>query len=173
MPRTLRLSLPPGLHHVTSRGNNREPLFRAPRDHLVFYGLLRDAAPAQHVQVLAHCLMPNHFHLLVDAGVPQLSRCMQRVKGRYAAYVNTIYGRTGHVFEKRFHAVPILGQSQLAAVVRYIARNPVAAGLCEHPEEWEWGSAHLTTPPASPPPWLASQRLRALLGDDPSSLWRE
>ena len=173
MPRLLRTALPPGLHHVTSRGNNREPLFRTPRDHLVFYRILHETTRDLHVHVLAHCLMPNHFHLLLETGISQLSRCMQRVKSRYAVYVNTVHGRSGHVFEKRFHAVPVLCQQQLVAVTRYIARNPVAAGLCAHPEDWEWGSARLASAQETPPPWLATGRLRALLGLEPSSLWRE
>ena len=175
MARQPRLTQPPGLFHVTSRGNDRQLLFRCDQDHQVFYRLLQDSCPPRDVHVLSHCLMDNHFHLLVEAGVSQLSRGMQRLKSGYATYVNTVYRRTGHVFERRFHSVPVLDDRQLAAVVRYIARNPVRAGLCDRPEHWRWSSAGaMARGDASPSAQIdvvAHSRLTALLGRVPATLW--
>jgi REP element-mobilizing transposase RayT len=175
MPRRPRSALPPGVHHVTARGNNREVLFRDTRDRTVFLRLLGEARAELGLHPLAYCLMDNHYHLLVDAAPPVLSRGMQHVNGRYVRYVNLVHGRVGHVFERRFNTVHVADQRQLAAVVRYIARNPVAAGLCDRPEAWPWNSARLLTSGAreEPSPWLDRARLREYVGHEPARLWAD
>ena len=96
------------------------------------------------VRILAYCLMPNHFHLVVwprEDG--DLSRWMQRVLTaqvrRYHEHYHTL--GEGHLWQGRFKAFPIQTDEHLLTVVRYVERNPVRAGLAERAERWKWSSA--------------------------------
>jgi putative transposase len=84
--------------------------------------------------------MTNHFHLLVRTPQPNLSRGMQRLNSEYAAYFNDRFGLVGHLFQQRFGSRLIETEEYFDETQRYIAFNPVRAGLCEHPAEWPWSS---------------------------------
>jgi hypothetical protein len=84
--------------------------------------------------------MPNHVHLLAETPRPNLGPGMQRLHGDYARRFNERHGRSGHVFQGRYGAVRMRSDAQLWMTARYIARNPVAAGLCDTPDDWEWSS---------------------------------
>jgi len=88
----------------------------------------------------AHCLMTNHFHLLIETPGLTLSAGMQRLNSEYASYFNERFSLVGHLFQQRFESRLIEGDRHFAEVLRYIALNPVRAGLCEHPSEWRWSS---------------------------------
>ena len=77
--------------------------------------------------------MGNHFHLLVETPKPNLSSGMQRLKSDYAAYFNERHSLDGHLFQQRFDSRLIETEEYFAEALRYIALNPVRAGLCEHP----------------------------------------
>jgi len=103
------------------------------------------------LRCLAYCLMPNHYHLLVDAPQNSLSAAMKALNHRYALRFNIRYGRDAHLFKNRFGAVAQESEEQLLWTIRYIVRNPIESGLCARPEEWVWSSyracAGLTKPP--------------------------
>ena len=84
--------------------------------------------------------MDNHLHLLVETPTSDLTCGMQRIHGEYAQAFNGRHKQSGHLFQGRFEAVPVDDDTQLWAVIRYIAQNPVEAGLCEEPETWPWSS---------------------------------
>jgi putative transposase len=84
--------------------------------------------------------MPNHFHLLVHPNDDQLSRRMQRLSISYTKAMNRRYERTGALFQGQFQAVRIDRNEYLLHLSRYIHLNPVAAGLVERPEAWEFSS---------------------------------
>ena len=85
-----------------------------------------------------YCLMDNHVHLLIKTGSEPLSHLMKRIGVRYAAFYKWKYHRTGHLFQDRFRSEPVEDDSYLLAVYRYIALNPVKAGLCEKPGKYRW-----------------------------------
>jgi putative transposase len=85
--------------------------------------------------------MHNHYHLLVRTPEPNLGAGMHRLNGHYARDFNRRYGRTGHLWERRYHSVLLCEDAHLAQTVGYIALNPVRAGICERPDQWRW-SAH-------------------------------
>ena len=87
---------------------------------------------------LAHCLMTNHVHLLVKTDEQTLGAGMQDLHGRYAQMFNRRHDRRGHLFQCRYGSTRIEDDVQMQAVTRYIARNPVEAGLCRNPEDWPW-----------------------------------
>lgn len=145
MPRIPRRdALPDGLAHVISRGNRREEIFLAERDYRFYLELLADALLREGVRCHAYCLMPNHVHLLLDGPVEAISRTMQRVNGRYAQWFNRQYGYVGHLFQGRFTGLPVEDQEHLLELARYIANNPVRAGLCKRAADWPWSSFAVT-----------------------------
>jgi len=91
----------------------------------------------------AYCLMPNHFHFIVDAPLERISRGMQRLNGRWAEQFNACYGRTGHLFGERFAARVVGDEEHYEAAARYVLDNPVRAGLCERAEDWPWSGGRV------------------------------
>jgi REP element-mobilizing transposase RayT len=165
MPRKARRELPGGLAHVTCRTIRRFPLFRTQRDALVLLDLLEDGTRrVGEWRVLSYCLMPNHVHYVVEAEVAQLSILMRHVNGHYAQRFNREYGYTGHLFQGRFHAKPILEQAQLPGTLRYVLLNPVRAGLCSRPESWRWSSYRALLGLTAAPPFLAKQQALSYFG---------
>ena len=146
MPRFRRIVAPGLPHHVTLRGNRREPIFFEPGDQSLYRRILSDEAHKSGVDVWAYCLMPNHVHLIMvpsdDAG---LGACMGKAHRRYTGFVNQRAGWTGTLFQGRYASV-VMDEAHLMAAARYVALNPVRAGLVDHAEDWPWSSvrAHLS-----------------------------
>jgi putative transposase len=140
MARTPRSDLDPGLYHLTARANRRDKLFRVERDRVMFCDLVARVSRAETFYVRGHCLMTTHYHLLVETETAQISDAMRDLNGIYARWFNKEHGFRGHVFEERFSTEGISTESHLLEVVRYIALNPVRAGLVSTPARWRWGS---------------------------------
>ncbi len=102
---------------------------------------------------------------MVETPLPNLARGMQRTHGLYAQSFNRRHRRSGHLFQGRFGSVLVTSDAQFLMTVRYIARNPVEAGLCDDAAEWPW-SSHAALLACTCPAWLDSTRLLAQLGDD-------
>ena len=140
MARIARVVVPGLPHHVTQRGNRREPVFFAPDDYRLYRRLIAAAARRADAAVWAYCLMPNHVHLIVTpADADGLRATFAEAHRRYTGTINARFGWTGHLFQGRFGAVA-MDEAHLFAAVRYIAFNPVAAGLAERAEDWPWSS---------------------------------
>jgi putative transposase len=140
VPRQPRSVLPDGYLHLTSRGNRGQPIYLDSADRRAFLAVLADAAPRGPWRCCAYCLMTNHYHLFVHGEVSAISRALHRLNGVYAQRFNRRHALKGHLFEDRFHATPIGSDGHLLATVRYLALNPVRAGLCEEPTRWRWSS---------------------------------
>jgi putative transposase len=152
------------LYHVTARGNARARTFITDADYEVF---LSGLAVARHLDGLfchAYCLMENHYHLLVETPRANLDDAMQRLNGTYAMRFNRSHERTGHVFQGRYGAKLITDDDYALTVVRYIAANPVQAGLCAMPEDWRWSSYAATAGLVASQPFLTS-RVVSWFGD--------
>lgn len=90
---------------------------------------------------LGYCLMTTHYHVLVrTAGDRELAAAMWRLNGFYARSFNRRHGEHGHVFAARYGSPIIETDSHLLEACRYVAMNPVWAGLCLYPEDWFWSS---------------------------------
>jgi putative transposase len=140
MARPPRIQVAGGIYHVTSRGNRKQPIFHDDDDRNRFLGLRNRVVQRNGWHMHAYCLMTNHFHLLVATPQPNLSSGMQRLKSEYAAYFNERFALVGHLFEQRFGSRLIETEEHFRETLRYIALNPVRAGLCEHPSQWRWSS---------------------------------
>lgn len=127
-------------YHIVSRGNNKECIFRDDGDYVRFLKILRSGLERFGIQCISYCLIWNHFHLLVIPQQHTVSRLMQQVNGDYCRGWNRKHGRVGHVLQGRFGSSIVDNDAYLVAALRYIALNPVAAGLVARPENWQWSS---------------------------------
>ena len=142
VPRPPRIQLAGGIYHVTSRGNRRQAIFHDDNDRRWFLMFRFHVFKRWGWRLHAYCLMTNHFHLLVETPEPNLSSGMQRLKSGYAAYFNERHSLVGHLFQQRFDSRLIESEEHFSETLRYIALNPVRAGLCEHPAQWPWSTFH-------------------------------
>ena len=115
-------------------------MFLTQGDRRFFLALLDRVTDSLDWRVYGYVLLENHYHLLVEAPPPALSRGMQRLNGIYAQSFNAAHHLNGHVFQGRFYAGRVETEGHLLVLTRYIALNPVRAGLCRTPSEWPWGS---------------------------------
>jgi REP element-mobilizing transposase RayT len=164
MARPLRPLVAGLVYHITARGNAKAPMFLTETDYEVFLAGLGVARRLDGLLCHAYCLMPNHYHLLVETPRANLDDAMQRLNGTYALRFNRHHERTGHVFQGRYGSKLITDDDYALTVVRYIAANPVQAGLCAAPEDWPWSSYAATAGLAPPPPFLTSRVLEWLGG---------
>jgi len=125
---------------VTSRGNRRQSIYHDDDDRRLFLALRDRAVRRYGWRAHAHCLLTNHFHLLIETPAPNLSLGMHQLNGGYAIYFNERHKTDGHLFERRFSSRLIDSDEYIADTLRYIAYNPVEAGLCAHPWDWPWSS---------------------------------
>ena len=140
MTRFRRGAVPAGLYHVNTVGAGPIPIFRDDVDRTMFCSqLLRVMARLEWI-CLAFVFMTTHYHLVLDVPSDTLSLGMQRLNGRYARAFNRRHGRKGHLFGERYYDVMIESDEHLLQLMRYLALNPVAAGLCGRPAEWYWSS---------------------------------
>ncbi|MGE5654158.1 MAG: transposase [Bacillota bacterium] len=140
MPRAPRYHVPGDFCHVIARGNHQEDIFRDESDYRYYLSLMDRYSARHDVKVHAYALMTNHIHLLVQEGSQPLGRFVQGVHQCYARYANARYEKTGHLFQGRYKANRVDGDTYLLALVRYIHLNPVEAGLAEDPAGYRWSS---------------------------------
>jgi REP element-mobilizing transposase RayT len=116
----------------------RDAIYLDFEDGLLFLRLLRSVV--EHWLWSCHvlCLMPNHYHLILETTGPRLSAGMHRLNGVYAERFNAKYRRSGHLFGDRFHTRIIEDEDHLYAAYRYVLNNPVRAGLCKTAADWPW-----------------------------------
>jgi putative transposase len=139
--RLARIVLPGIPYHVTQRGNRRQQTFFEDADYALYRDLLAESARRAGASVWSYCLMPNHVHLIVvPSDEDGLRRTFADAHRRYTGYINARQRWTGHLWQGRYGAVA-MDEEHLAAAARYVALNPVRAGLVERAEQWPWSSA--------------------------------
>ena len=141
MPRTARASAAGYCYHVLNRGNACAEVFHAEGDYLAFLDAMNAARLRIPIRVIAYCLMPNHFHLVIwPVADGDLSRWMHWLMTTHVRRYLKHYGRSGHIWQGRFKAFPIQEDEHLLTVIRYVERNPLRAGLVTRAEDWPWSS---------------------------------
>jgi REP element-mobilizing transposase RayT len=161
MARPLRLEFPGAVYHVTSRGDRREAIYEDDNDRVAFLAILGEAADRFEAQVLAYCLMGNHYHLVLHTRRANLGRFMRHLNGVYAQTFNRRHGLVGHVLQGRFKAILVDRDAYLLALCRYVERNPVAARIVKEPGDWAWSSYRAHTTQSIAPDWLDVDGLHA------------
>jgi putative transposase len=167
MTTPLRIEAPPGIYHLTARGNNRQPIYLDEIDRRTFVSMLGRVAKKHAWAVLAYCLMGNHYHLIARVPLGGLSGALDELNGGYARCTNRRHGRTGHLFGRRFHSMSIERDAHLLEACRYVVLNPVRAALCAEPGAWPWSSYRACAGLDFAPSFLAVDELLRLFGEDP------
>jgi len=141
MPRNARVVIAGCPHHITQRGNNGQDVFFSDADRRMYLDLLAEQCEKFSLAIEGYCLMTNHIHLIATpkrAG--SLAKAVGRTNLYYTRYINSLQGRSGHLWQDRFFSCPLEGLYYWAAMI-YVDRNPVRAGMVRKPWRWEWSSA--------------------------------
>jgi putative transposase len=171
MSRPLCIEFPGAVYHITSRGNRREPIFADDADRKAFLEVLGQAMDRFDAQVLAYCLMGNHYHLVLFTRQGNLSRLMRHINGTYTQMFNRRHALSGHLLQGRFKSILVDRDSYLLELCRYVELNPVRARMVPTPQDWPWSSYLAHGLHAPTPPWLDSDGLHGyLLGTPVRSL---
>ena len=145
MPRPKRVA-PGGLiYHVLNRANARMTIFETKEDYAAFEQVLSEAVERFEMRLLSYCVMPNHWHLVVQ---PREAGQLSKFTGwltlthtqRWHASRQSI--GTGHVYQGRFKSFPVQDDANFYAVCRYVERNPLSGKLVRKAENWQWSSLH-------------------------------
>ena len=154
MARPLRIEYAGAVYHITSRGNERKPVFKGDQDRINFLNTLQHVNKRCNWICHAYCLMDNHYHLLIETPEGNLSAGMRQLNGVYTQLFNKLHGRAGHLFQGRYKSIVIQKDSHLLEVCRYVVLNPVRAKMVEKPEAWKWSSYRATAGRESSHPCL-------------------
>jgi putative transposase len=159
-----------GIYHVAAHGSDRRYLYVDDLDRSDFLERLHSALWPRGIELLAYVLMGNHYHALVQIPDARLSKALQRLHTDYSRQHNRRHRRGAHLFRAHCLARRLDDDNQLLTAYRYLAHNPIAAGLARHPLEWPWSSApsHAGLRPAPIP--ITHEPLKAAL--DHSAGWR-
>jgi putative transposase len=163
--RKLRIEYPGAIYHVMNRGDRREPIVRDDEDRRRFVSTLREACAKTGWQVMAYCLMENHYHLVVETPEPNLVAGMKWFLGTYTGRFNRRHKLVGHLFSGRYKALVVdgSGNGYLKSVCDYVHLNPARAKLLtsEQPlRRFAWSSwPEYLKPPTKRLSWLRVERL--------------
>lgn len=167
----LRRNMAPGLvRHVMARGNGRMKIFLDDREFQWFTALLGEVVEEFAFECWNYCLMPNHYHLTLRPTLSNLSEGMHRLNGRYARWWNKRHQHVGHVFQSRFKDQIVQEDQYGLTLGRYIALNPVRAGLAARPEDWMWSSYAAIIGLRAGPGFLTAHPTLRLLGEEDEHL---
>ena len=166
MPRPPRIEVPNGVYHVTANATHGNQIFRDDADRSRWLRLLATVVDAFLWECFAYCVLSTHYHLVFRIEEPTLARGMQYLNARYAESFNQRHGRQGHAFRARYHSTLVERESHAMEVCRYVALNPVRAGLCVSAEAWPWSSFAATVRVAPAPAWLRTEWVMGLFADD-------
>ena len=140
MARPLRLDYAGATHHVFTRGVARSPVAVDAGDYEQSLVLLERAVSRFELRCHAWCYLPNHSHFLVTSQLGNLSRVMHWIGTCTAQAFNRRHARSGHLYQGRFGSKLVGDDNYMLELARYLALNPVRAGLCGAPGEWPWSS---------------------------------
>ncbi|MGH8767841.1 MAG: REP-associated tyrosine transposase [Burkholderiales bacterium] len=163
MARPLRIEFPGAVYHVTSRGDRREPIFVDDEDRHALLNVVAQALCRFDGEMLAYCLMGNHYHFVLHTRRANLSLLMRQINGVYTQTFNRRHNKVGHLFQGRFKAILVDRDAYLLEVCRYVERNPVRAGMTRKPGAWPWSSYRAHVGQEAAPEWLDTDGLHGYL----------
>jgi putative transposase len=167
MARPLRAQFENAVYHVTSRGNRKQEIYADSADRRYFLQVLERNVERYGWLTHAYCQMTNHYHLLVQTPLANISAGMQRLNAMYAEWFNWRHRVSGHLFQGRFHSTLVETGEQFVETCRYVALNPVRAGIRDEPGDYRW-SSYLPTAGKEPvPSFLALETIVELFGGRP------
>ncbi len=156
-----------------SRGNRRQEIHVDAVDRVWFLERLEQVVGAFGWLLHAYCLMPNHYHLVLETPEPNLSAGMHRLNFLTAQSFNRRHDVDGHLFQGRFRSPLVTTDPHLVELSRYVVLNPVRARLVRHPADWRWSSYRATVGLVARPPFLTLDRVLSYFGRDGDEAMRE
>jgi REP element-mobilizing transposase RayT len=172
MARPLRIEFPGAFYHITSRGNERKPIFYDGGDRTRFLHYLNSATERYSAVIHTYCLMKNHYHILLETPEGNLSRIMLHINGAYTAFFNKKWDRAGHLFQGRYKSIVVDSDSYLFELSRYIHLNPLRAGLTSNPFRYRWSSLGAYTGQRAVLEWLNTGGVLSPFGKTRTDQWR-
>jgi len=163
MSRPLRIDYPNAWHHVMNRARRGQDLFVDKSDYQQFIDLLQETTDLFNVNIAAFCLMPTHYHLMVQTPDANLSRCMRHLNGVYTQRYNVGHGCDGTLFRGRYKSTLVDADSYVLQLIRYIHRNPLKAGLVKRLDQYVWSSHKGYLSKAKKWNWLYKDFILAML----------
>lgn len=131
------------VYHVLNRGNARRTIFEKDADYAAFERILAETQQRVPMRVLAWCLMPNHWHLVLwpqfDGTLSQFMR-LATLTHTHRWHAHRATTGTGHLYQGRYKAFAVQEDEHFLAVCRYVERNALAGGLVQRAEQWRWCS---------------------------------
>ena len=136
----------PGTHplHICNRSAGQITICQSAAEYIQFETCLKEMLEKFPLRLFAFCIMPNHWHLLLEGDTGQdVIKGMHWLGTTHAVRHRKDTGSIGRgaVYQNRFRAYPIQRNGAFYRVAHYIERNPVEASLCRSPDEWPWSSA--------------------------------
>lgn len=154
--------MPGAPFHVTARLHAGERLFEGIEQRIV--DLIVRTAAQEKTQIVAYAVMPNHLHLMVVHSQRPLGTLMQALLRRVALLVQRRHGRVGRVFERPYRDQCCLDPIYARNAVAYIHLNPVRAGLCVAPADYQWTSHRAYSADSSHPDGHFEASVRSFIG---------
>jgi len=156
MARSLRLQYPDAWYHVMNRGVDHAPIFLSPEDRTLFFRGVIEAINICNIRIHAYSLMTNHYHLLIQTPLGNLSRAMKHINGVYTQRLNKKYEKDGPLMRGRFKSILIERDSYFLELVRYIHLNGVRANQFRDPTEDPYSSHRAYLYLKERPDWLTT-----------------
>ncbi|MEA3437329.1 MAG: transposase [Thermodesulfobacteriota bacterium] len=140
MARPYRLQGEGCFYHITDRGDDRKKIYISEYDYKQFLKYLLLAKDKFKFYLYAYCLMPNHYHFLLETPQPNLAKIMHYINTSYTTYYNVKRKKSGHLFQGRYKSIVVDKDNYFLELSRYIHLNPVRAKIVKRPEEYKWSS---------------------------------
>lgn len=141
MPKPRPEFQPGRFYHIYNRGAHRVSIFRNPANYYFVLGKMRRYVKELELTLIVYCLMPNHYHYLIRQDGDQRAGLLpQRVFNSYSKAYNKRYGHSGTLFEDNYKIIPVLEETYLLHLCRYIHANPVKHGLVARVEDWPYSN---------------------------------
>jgi putative transposase len=143
MPRQARVSIANTIYHIINRANGRVQIFNTDKDYQHFESLMLEAKELTGMRILAYCIMPNHFHLILH---PRTDEDLAAFMGWLTTtHVRQYRTRTktighGHLYQDRYKSFPVQTNEYATTLIRYVEQNPLRAKLVRRAENWKWSS---------------------------------
>lgn len=143
MGRSLRIAQGDFIYHVLNRANDRKTIFQKASDYNAFQKIMVEVQERIPMRILAWCLMPNHWHLVLwpeqDGQLSDYVRLLTLIHTqRWHAHYHS--AGSGHLYQGRFKSFVVESDSYLLTVCRYVEQNPLRAKLVTRAEHWCWSS---------------------------------